>query len=744
MKKNTYKIKGMHCASCAQIITRKLKKEKDIESVNINYASEEAVIAFKHKNIELENINKNLLKIGYSLEQSIYNDKTLDENNKLTNKQRIDLFIAVPLAVLIFLVMIYELISASFNFLPMLAIPMMFMDLFMFLGASFILFGPGRKFLQSLLKFFRYGNANMDTLIGLGTSTAYFYSLVIFIFPSVSNSLSLPEFHYFDATIVVIGFVILGKHLEKNAKQRSGAAIKELMSLQADIAIKKTETGEEEIPLSKVAIGDNLIIKPGMKVPVDGKVQSGESSVDQSMINGEPMPVDKKEGDSLIGGTINKEGYLIMRAEKIGSDTVLAKIIKMVHDTQNSRAPIQKLSDKISRIFVPVVIAIALISFFTWLFLGTGTMGLEKSLSLAISSLVGVLVIACPCALGLATPTALMVSIGKGAKKGILIKNAEALEKLKEIDTIVIDKTGTITEGKIIVSDIFDLSNNLGRNKILSLAAAIEQYSEHPLAKAIVNSAKKEEASYIQYKVDKFESHSGQGVSAKINNKKISLYKSQGAKSVWAQKKIDQGDTLIDMFEDGNLIAHIACSDKIKKEAKSAIDNLQKKGLEIIMITGDRLESAQKIASLAGIKKVQANVMPSEKAQAIIKLQSEGKKVAMIGDGINDAPALAQSDSGIAMATGTDVALATADITLMGGDLNKISQAFSLSKYTFRAVKENLFWASVYNLIGIPLAAGVLYPFFGIILNPAFAGAAMAMSSVSVVLNSLKLNLKKM
>jgi Cu+-exporting ATPase len=746
MKKTTYPIKGMHCASCAQIISSKLKRMTGVKSAQVNYATEEAVIELNQNQISVSEINQELLKLGYELltEQKPNYQAKEDNKENLKNTEKNDFLLAVPLALFVFLIMIYELIAEKISYLPTLPMPMNIMNIFLLAVASIIMFGPGLKFLSALRRFIRHGVANMDTLIGLGTSVAYFYSLIIFFSPALSARLSLPNFYYFDATIVVIGFVILGKYLEKNAKAKSGAAIKSLMSLQANTAIKKTDKGEEEVAIEKIVLGDQLIIKPGMKIPVDGEVLSGESSVDESMISGEPMPVDKNPGDKLIGGTINGSGSLIMKAEKIGTDTVLAQIIKMVHDAQNSRAPIQKLSDKIASIFVPIVLAIALLSFILWLVLGTDTLGFEKSLSLAITSLVGVLVIACPCALGLATPTALMVGIGRGAKHGILIKNAESLEKLRQINTIVIDKTGTLTKGKIILSGVHSLKENLSNSNILQQAASLEQYSEHPLAQAIIKAAQKDKIDYQQVKVTEFKAHSGQGVSGLVNGKKISLYKSNQPESSWAKEKIKQGDTLIDIFEGDMLIGHLACSDEIKEEAQSAISSLQKQGLEIIMITGDRLEAAEKIANLAGIKKIEANVMPADKSNAIKKLQAEGKKVAMIGDGINDAPALAQADSGIAMATGTDVALATADITLMGGDLNKIAQAFQLSKYTFRAVKENLFWASIYNLIGIPIAAGILYPFFSITLNPAFAGAAMAMSSVSVVANSLRLNIKKL
>jgi Cu2+-exporting ATPase/Cu+-exporting ATPase len=748
MSKKTYPIVGMHCASCAQIIKTKLEKIPEIKTVNINYVSEEAILEFNSKSEPIKKINNELLKLGYHLQNTQdHSDTTLNKANKEEkhdyNNEKANFYLAVPASILVFLWMLYEIMASSIDFLPEIIIPMGIMNGTLMIIATVVLFGPGRRFLSALLRFIRYGAANMDTLIGLGTVSAYVYSLVIFSYPDLKAILSLPNFYYFDATIVVIGFVILGKYLENNAKQKSGAAIKALMSLQADKAIRKNGVKEEEIKASDILVGDILVVKPGMKIATDGIVIEGSSSVNESMISGEAMPVDKQIGSKLIGGTLNTQGFILMKAEKIGADTVLAKIIQLVKEAQNSRAPIQKLSDRIASIFVPIVLAIASLSFLTWIIIGPFFYSSSLSLSLAISALVGVLVIACPCALGLATPTALMVAIGRGAKNGILIKNAEALEKLKNIDTIVFDKTGTLTTGNVSVSAYYSLNDKMNAQQVLTLAAALESRSEHPLATAIVKEANKEQLDYNSLKMEDFQAHSGQGVSAIIDGKKIVAQKSQNNSHTQAQAHIQAGDTIIDILWDNQVIGMIACNDVIKKEAKSALKQLKSQSKKIIMLTGDRFEAAQKIANSLEITDFQANVLPEDKARIIKELQAKGHKIAMIGDGINDAPALAQADSGIAMASGTDVALVTADITIIGSRLDKLSEAFHLSRITFNTVKENLFWASIYNLIGIPLAAGLFYPLFGISLNPAFAGAAMAMSSVSVVLNSLRLNLKK-
>ncbi|MDD3285091.1 MAG: heavy metal translocating P-type ATPase [Patescibacteria group bacterium] len=744
MVKKNYPVQGMHCASCAQIIKSRLEKIPGINKADISYASEQAQIEFKGEAVALTSLNDELKKIGYSLQEEMTQTGPGAESSALEKKEKKDFIIAAPLAILVFLLMIYSLLADISKFLPPLPLKMQVINIFMMAAASLILFGPGWRFLKSLGKFFRYGSANMDTLIGLGTGSAYFYSLFLFILPETARRLGLAPHYYFDAAIVVIGFVILGKYLEKQAKQKSGAAIKALMSLQAERAYRQTADGEEEIAAEAINIGDTIIVKPGMKIPVDGLVIDGVSSVEEAMISGEAIPVDKKIGDAVIGGTINRQGSLIVKAEKIGADTVLARIIRLVQEAQNSRAPIQNFSDKIASVFVPAVLVIAVAAAASWLIFGSPRLGFDAAFSHALSALIGVLVIACPCALGLATPTALMVAIGRGAKQGILIKNAEALENLRHADTVVLDKTGTLTSGQIKMSGINPLSANMDENRLLTIAAAIERFSEHPIAQAIVKEAKNRFLDYNAIAVSDFQALAGNGVKAKIDGQLFIIEKSKSENRPWQTERSSRGETVINISNEKELLGQIACSDEIKAEAPAVIADFKQKGLKTIMLTGDHAAAADRISKLLAIDEIKANVLPADKAAVVKDLQNQGHTVAMLGDGINDAPALAQADSGLAMATGADAALATAGISILGGNLNKAVTAFNLSKATFIIVRQNLFWASIYNLIGIPLAAGAFYPLFGLTLNPAFAGAAMAFSSVSVVLNSLRLRNKKL
>jgi len=598
--------------------------------------------------------------------------------------------------------------------------------------ATYTLIFIGWPYLLGIYRFVRYGRANMDTLIGIGTSTAYIYSL----FNINSN--------YFDVVIVLIAFITLGKYLEARSKIKTGDAIEKLFSLQAKTALILVDGVEKEISISEVKIGDIIIVKPGMKIPVDGKIIEGQSAIDESMITGESIPVDKMVGDLVTGATINKQGSFKFAATKVGSDTVLAQIIKMVEEAQGSKAPIQAMADKISSVFVPVVLVIAFLALGSWLIFGSQFMEFSQALSFGLVSFVGILVIACPCALGLATPTAIIVGVGKGAQYGILIKDAESLEKLSKVNTIVFDKTGTITKGEPEVTDIIILGKNLTQNNILQIASSLENHSEHPLAQAVVNKAKEEKINFDN--VENFNALEGVGVIGKIKSESISIHKPQKddlniLEIVNLQK---QGKTVVVIEKNNIKIGLIALADTLKDEAVEAIKALHKKGLETIMLTGDNLLAAKHIAAQAGIDQVIAEVLPHEKANKIKALQDQGKIVAMAGDGINDAPALVQADVGIAMATGTDVAIESAGITLLGGDIQKIAQAVTLAKSTIRTVKQNLFWAFIYNVVGIPVAAGLLYPIWGIMLSPIFAGLAMAGSSVSVVSNSLRLKTKKL
>jgi len=742
------KVKGMHCASCASIITKKLSVLPYVKSISVNYASEKANIDYDDNNTSIDLMNSEINKLGYSFvskktdtgSEHNHSDTKEGELNELKNKTE---FI-IPVTFVIFFLMMWDILAKTTLWMPNLPIPMYLFNIISMILATVALFWVGKPYLLGVIRFIRYRVANMDTLIGIGTLVAFIYSIIITLLPSIGVLLSLPEYTYFDVTIVVIGFITLGKYLEARSKKKTGDAIEKLLGLQAKTALVLVDGIEKEIPISEVKIGYIIIVKPGSKIPVDGQIIEGQSSIDESMITGESIPVDKVAGDLVVGATINKQGSFKFRATKVGSDTVLAQIIKMVEEAQGSKAPIQAMADKISSIFVLVVLIIAFLTLGTWLLVGTQFIGFSSALSFGLISFVGILVIACPCALGLATPTAIIVGVGKGAQYGILIKNAESLEKLNKVTTIVFDKTGTITKGEPEVTDIVVIDENLNHNDILQIAASLENHSEHPLAQAIVKKAKIKSLNLEEVK--NFNSLEGVGVTGEINGKIINIQKPDidDSKVPGIISLQTQGKTVVVIKLNKKVIGLIALADTLKNEAVEAIKAIHKQGLKTIILTGDNKLVARYIADLAGIDGVIAEVLPHEKANKIKELQAQGEIVAMAGDGINDAPALVQADVGIAMATGTDVAIESAGITLLGGDIKKISQAVALARVTIRAVKQNLFWAFIYNVIGIPIAAGVLYPIWGITLNPIFAGIAMAGSSVSVVSNSLRLKTKKL
>ncbi len=756
MTNKTLKIKGMHCASCATIITNKVSKLKGVDTVNVNFATEKVNVSFDDNVVTVPQMNNEIEKLGYtfidennshamedhSMHTGINESKEEKMKELLTMKTKTQF--VLPIALLVFILMMWDIGAKLFTSIPNLPLPMSVFNTISMVLASVVLFWIGQPFLQGVVKFAKYRVANMDTLIGIGTLVAYLYSISIMLFPLTRVALKLPETTYFDVTIVVIGFVMLGKYLEARSKLRTGEAIEKLLGLQAKTALLWRSGTEVEVPVGEVQIGDILIVKPGSKIPVDGVIVEGYSSIDESMITGEPIPVDKKTGDFVVGATINKQGNFKFKATKIGSDTVLAQIIKMVEDAQGSKAPIQALADKISSVFVPVVLGIAVLTLILWLTVGTSALGFSTALSYGIFSFVGVLVIACPCALGLATPTAIIVGVGKGAEHGILIRNAESLEKLSHVDTVVLDKTGTITKGKPEVTDIISLDTTWTEADILRVSASVEKLSEHPLADAVVIKANEQKIPLET--VTNFQALEGVGVEGMIGNKHIAIHKpSKGVTTTDNIKELqEQGKTVVIIEVDKKQIGLIALSDTLKEESKEAVAKLHARNIKVIMLTGDNYLAASYIAKLAGIDAVIAEVIPQEKAGKIKELQDGGAIVAMVGDGINDAPALVQADVGIAMGTGTDVAIESAGITLLGGDVSKIAQAIKLSKMTMRGIKQNLFWAFIFNVVGIPLAAGLFYPVFGWLLNPAFAGLAMAFSSVSVVSNSLRIKAKKL
>jgi len=685
----------MHCASCASIIKRKLIKLPGIESAEVNLATETAEITTS-KDIPLTTLNTAISQLGYELRDSSSRAKSRDLDSstmvgmtKLAELASLKLktLLTLPFSIIIFVAMIWSL------FFP-LPISMMVFNSISFILATPILFWVGQPYLQGVIRFIRYHVANMDTLVGIGTSVAYIYSVILF-----------------------------GKYLEARSKLKTGDAIHKLLGLSAKTAQVVRSGKELEIPVEQVILGDIIIVKPGVKVSVDGVIIKGYSSVDQSMLTGESLPVDKTVKDTVIGGTINKQGVFRFRATVVGDSTMLSQIIKMVENAQGSHAPIEKLTDRISAIFVPSVLVISVLTFMVWTLLGNPLLGLI--------SFVGILVIACPCALGLATPTAIIVGVGRAAQNGILIKNAESLEKLCSVDYVVLDKTGTLTKGEPVVTHIVPDKSDF------QIIASLEQSSEHPLALAIVQKAK-DDGVKLQGVTD-FKTIPGQGLQGKIGR---TLYFAGNTKLIESLSlKLDTtiidgfaqtGATPIILATQKKIIMYLGISDTPKDESIQVIKDLHKLGIKVAMLTGDHKLTAQHIGKFVGIDKVISEVMPGDKAEEVKKLQVEGYKVAMVGDGVNDAPALATADVGIAMGTGTDVAIESAGLTFLGGNLEKLPQAIRLSHLTFRVIKQNLFWAFAYNLIGIPIAAMA-------ILNPGIAGAAMAFSSVSVVANSLRL-----
>lgn len=618
-----------------------------------------------------------------------------------------------------------------------------------FILATPVVFWAGWPFLVRAVQSVKTGHLNMFTLIGLGVSVAWTYSVIALLLPGVFPASMQHDgvvAVYFEAAAVITVLVLLGQVLELRARSQTNTAIKLLMGLAPKTARKVTDCGhEKDIPLDQVKVGDKLRIRPGEKIPVDGLVIEGESHIDESMVTGEPMPVNKKVDDKLVGGTVNGTGSLLMQAEKVGSDTLLSQIVKMVAEAQRSRAPIQKLVDKVAAYFVPTVIVAAIMTFIVWFVVGP-----DPKLAHALINAVAVLIIACPCALGLATPMSIMVGTGRGAAHGVLIKNAEALESMEKIDTLVVDKTGTLTQGKPELSAI-EAVNGFEKNALLQWAASLEQHSEHPLATALIAAAKKQSLTLTEAK--QFQSHTGQGISGSVDGKSILF----GNKALMQANKIDvsaiearadklrqQGDSVMLLAVDNTVAGLVAVADPIKETSKAAIDALHKEGIRIVMLTGDNHVTANAVAKQLNIDEVHADVQPEQKNQHIKDLQHQGRIVAMAGDGINDAPALAQANIGIAMGTGTDVAVESAGMTLVKGDLTGIHQALVLSRATMKNIRQNLFFAFVYNSLGVPVAAGILYPFFGLLLSPMVAAAAMSLSSVSVIGNALRLRRLKL
>lgn len=733
--KKTYPIKGMHCASCVRVIERSLSKTPGVKNAIVNLVTEKATVTYDSEICTEEQIISAVSSVGYkaTVEEGILSDdqekaEKAREIRKLRNKVGVSLFLGG--------IILWGSFPGIMNTAPEL-----FKNFwFQLLLATPVQFWAGWDFYRATIPALKHRTANMDTLVALGTTVAYLYSVFITLFPSVVMNLGLEAMPYFDVATIVIGLILLGRYFEAKAKGQTSEAIKKLIGLQAKTARVVRGKKEIDIPIEQVVIGDVIRVRPGEKIPADGVILNGESSIDESMITGESIPTEKQKGDVVIGSTINKTGTFTYSANKIGQDTMLAQIIKLVQEAQGSKAPIQRIADLISSYFVPIVIMLSIATFAAWYVFGP-----SPSLLFALLNTVAVLIIACPCAMGLATPTAIMVGTGLGAQKGILIKDAESLEIAHKVNTIIFDKTGTLTKGKPEVTDIVSVGK-MNEKEILKFAASIEKGSEHSLAEAIVKKA--EEEGLDIKTVNKFKAIPGHGVEGEVSQKKIYF----GNRRLMEQEKISldaysekiekleaEGKTVMMLALNKELVGIIAVADTIKDSSREGIKTLLEKGIEVVMITGDNQRTAKAIALQLGIKRVLAEVLPDQKEAEVRKIQSEGKIVAMVGDGINDAPALAVADIGIAMGTGTDIAIEAADITLINKDLSSVASAIELSKKTMRTIKLNLFWAFGYNIVLIPVAMGVLFPFFGILLSPIFASVAMATSSVSVVSNSLLL-----
>ena len=729
--KNTYPVLGMSCASCAARVDKTLNGLPGVYQATVNYATAVAQVEYNPKVCSDAILQSAVQDAGYDLLVDTGEDVAdKAEEIRLTRYRKIK----------------RRTVAALLLSLPIMVISMFFEDIsslkyVLWILATPVVFGLGREFYINAWRQLKHGTSNMDTLVAVSTGIAYTFSVFNLLFPDFWLSRGIEPHIYFEAASVIIAFILLGRLLEERAKQNTSTAIKKLISLQPKTITIIVDSDERTVPITAVQKGDTILVKPGERIAVDGMVVTGESYVDESMLNGEPVPMHKQSGEKVFAGTINQKGTFRFIADKIGSDTMLAQIIRMVQDAQGSKAPVQKLVDRIARFFVPAIISISIIAFIAWIFLAP-TNGFTNGLL----AMVTVLIIACPCALGLATPTAIMVGIGKGAEKGILIKDAQSLEIAQKIDTIILDKTGTITAGHpVVVESLWENGFEHSRKILYSL----EKLSEHPLSDAVVNTLQNEK----EISIDKFENVPGKGVKgivgsqtyyvgnlSLLNDNHITIASHlQELANKWTQ----EAKTLVWFADSTQAIAAIALTDEIKQTSAQAISQLQEMGVEVYMLTGDNAISAQAISRKVGINHYKAGVLPNEKAQFIKELQANGKKVGMVGDGINDSAALAQADLSIAMGQGSDIAVDTAMATILSSDLLKIPETIRLSQLTIKTIYQNLFWAFIYNLIGIPIAAGIFYSVNGFLLNPMWASAAMAFSSVSVVLNSLRLKRKR-
>jgi Cu2+-exporting ATPase len=730
ISKKQFPITGLSCASCAVNVENMLSAQPGILHAHVSFAGNSARIEYTPSLIGPDQMRTLVQGAGYDMIVDD-TDEAKEELEKAEQTHFTDLRRRTLWAIVLSI--------------PLVTIGMFFMDLpnanyWMWVLSTPVVFWMGRQFFVNAWKQATHRSANMDTLVALSTGIAYLFSVFNTLFPSFWYSRGLTPHVYFEAAAVVIAFILLGKMLEASAKANTSSAIKKMMGLQPKTVTVIREDGQtRDIPIVHVKKNDVMIVKPGERVPVDGRVTQGNSYVDESMISGEPVPVAKSTGDAVFAGTINQKGSFQFAADKVGGDTLLAHIIRMVQEAQGSKAPVQKIVDKIAGIFVPIVIGLAILSFFAWWAFG-GTHGFTQG----VLAMVTVLVIACPCALGLATPTAIMVGVGRGAENGILIKDAESLERAHQINAIILDKTGTVTEGKPAVTEMNWFKGETEENKDILLA--LEQASEHPLAEAVVAYLKQDAPVLL---LDHIQSVTGRGITAQFHGEtylagNVSLLKENNITITpfvqkWMDKKTANAETVVFFAGKANILTGIAIADTLKPSSKTAIQELQGMGIEVYLLTGDNPHTAAAVATQVGIRQFQAEMLPGDKAAFVKQLQQQGKVVAMAGDGINDSQALAQADVSIAMGKGSDIAMDVAKMTLISSDLSKIAPAIRLSKKTVTTIRQNLFWAFIYNVIGIPVAAGLLYPINGFLLNPMIAGAAMALSSVSVVSNSLRL-----
>ncbi|GAB2796130.1 Cu+-exporting ATPase [Hymenobacter luteus] len=741
----TLDIEGMTCASCAAFVEKSLTRTPGVQRAVVNFATEKATVDYLPAQATPATLKQAVVMAGYGVTERAPDTSAADRQAEIDQQKALAyqklkrrFWVATALAIVIMplsMLMLWPALMARVN--------MQWLNYGLLLLTLPVLLYSGREFYTSAWNGFKHRAANMDTLIAVGTGAAFLYSLAATVVPGWFMRRGIMPEVYYDTTATIIALILLGKVLELRAKTQTSAAIKALMGLQAKTARVVRPGGQEvDVPIEQVQLNDIIVVRPGEKVATDGIIEAGHSAVDEAMLTGESLPVEKKEGDPVFGATLNKTGSFRFRVTKVGADTMLSQIVKLVEDAQGSRAPIQRLADKVSAIFVPTVVVIAILTFVLWFDLAP----VEARLPLALVNFVAVLIIACPCALGLATPTAIMVSTGKGAEHGVLIRNAEALEKAYQVNTVLLDKTGTITRGEPAVTD-FSPADGQDASQLLQAVAAVERQSEHPLAEAVVRFADARHTPLVA--ASGFRAVEGKGAQATVNGQPVlignlRLLEEAGislppAVRRQAEALLAQAKTVLYVAVAGQAAGVIGVADTVRDTSRAAIQRLQALGIEVVMMTGDNPQTATQVAAQVGIKRYFAEVLPQDKAGKVKELQAEGRTVAMVGDGINDAPALAQADIGLAMGGGTDVAMEAAGITLMRSDLQGVVTAIDLSRQTIRTIKQNLFFAFIYNTLGIPVAAGLLYPVFGWLLSPMLAAAAMALSSVSVLTNSLRL-----